>query len=146
MILACVDLSSDPGPVTLVAVELAVSLHLPLCLFHVAAPDPDFVGYDVGPEPVRDSKARELKQERAELDQLAEKLRAQGAQVDARMVMGATGETIANEIKKLGAKFVVVGHHDRSRLYELFTGSTADYLIRHAGCPVVVVPETAQTP
>ena len=141
MILACVDFSNDPLPVVHVAVELAASLHLPLCLFHVAAPDPDFVGYDVGPDSVRDNKARELKQERVELERMTEQVRDQGVEVDARMVMGATGATIADEIQKLGAKFVVVGQRDRSRIFELFTGSTADYLIHHAGCPVVVVPE-----
>jgi nucleotide-binding universal stress UspA family protein len=142
MILACVDLSSDPLPVTNIAVELAAALKLPLCLFHVAAPEPDFVGYDVGPEPVRDQKARELRQERTALESLAEQLRARYEHVEARMVMGSTGDTIVQEINKLSAKLVVVGHHDRSRLYELLSGSTADYLMRHVTCPLVVVPST----
>jgi len=38
-----------------------------LWLIHVAAPEPDFVGFDPGPQSVRDSQAMKYRQEHREL-------------------------------------------------------------------------------
>ena len=43
-------------------------------VLHVAAPDPDFVGYEAGPQSVRDQRANELREEHRELEALAERL------------------------------------------------------------------------
>lgn len=45
------------------AAELAEKFNAKLWLVHVAAPDPDFIGYDVGPQYVRDVLAKDLRNE-----------------------------------------------------------------------------------
>jgi len=43
--------------------ELAGKYNSIVWILHVAAPDPDFVGLEVGPQYIRDHKAAELKKE-----------------------------------------------------------------------------------
>jgi hypothetical protein len=43
--------------------QFAESFNSKIWLMHIAAPDPDFVGYDVGPQYIRDCRATELRKE-----------------------------------------------------------------------------------
>lgn len=54
-------------------------------LIHVSAPDPEFVGYDASPQVVRDQRAAELHHERGILQEIAARLRSQGAEAEARL-------------------------------------------------------------
>ena len=45
-------------------------------LVHIAAPDPDFVGYEVGPQYIRDHRADELKKEHKLVKKYADELKA----------------------------------------------------------------------
>jgi len=56
----------------------------------VATPDPDFLGYDVGPVHERQWRDRQLKVEKASLKQLAEMLNGQGVNATPMLVQGAT--------------------------------------------------------
>jgi len=56
---------------------------------------------------------------------------------------GRPGEVIVNEAKD--ADLIVVGHRGDSRI-ALMLGSTANYVLHHARCPVVVVRGTADRP
>ena len=47
-----------------------------LWLVHIAAPDPDFVGYGTGPIYIRDSRAKELKEEHQQLMHIMDDLRS----------------------------------------------------------------------
>lgn len=73
-VLAALDLSEVTAAVTDQAVRLAKALGCPLCLVHVSTPEPDFIGYEAGPQVVRDQVARQLKAENKEVLALAEKL------------------------------------------------------------------------
>jgi nucleotide-binding universal stress UspA family protein len=53
---------------------------------------------------------------------------------------GSTGEGIINSSKEFKADIIVIGTHERSGLDRLFSGSVAEYVIRHSEIPVLVVP------
>ncbi len=55
--------------------------------------------------------------------------------------LGSAGLTICQEAAALGVDVVVVGHGHKNWISRLFDPSVADYVIRHAPCPVLVVTE-----
>lgn len=115
-----------------------VTEHSHLWLLHVEAPDPDFVGYDAGPQSVRDSVAKEMHQHHARLQALAEQCREQGLQCTALLLQGPTVQALVDKSSELGIDFLVVGSHGHG-LKQLILGSVSDGLLRKAHCPVVVV-------
>ena len=59
-ILIPIDLSSVTNSTVEVAAHFAQGFGAKIWLVHVAAPDPDFVGFGTGPRYVRDQRADEL--------------------------------------------------------------------------------------
>ena len=70
-LLAALDLSTTTPAVLREARNWSRRLSAQLILLHVAAPDPDFIGYQVGPDTVRDEMART--QQRMRIEQLEER-------------------------------------------------------------------------
>lgn len=120
------------------AQKLARGTESHLWLLHVEAPDPDFVGYEVGPQTVRDSVATEMHEHHSRLQELAQKCRGEGLSTTALLLQGPTVEALAEKTEELGVDFLVVGSHGHG-LKQLILGSVSDGLLRRASCPVVVV-------
>lgn len=137
-IAVALDFSDSTQQILDYAKKLADSAGSELWLLHVEAPEPDFVGYEVGPESVRDSVASEIHQDHTELQKLAEACRAEGLKAKALLLQGATVETLVDQAALLKADFLVVGSHGHG-LKQLILGSVSDGLLRQAHCPVVVV-------
>jgi len=53
---------------------------------------------------------------------------------------GSTGEGIINCSLEFKADIIVLGTHERTGLDRLFSGSVAEYVVRHSTIPVLVVP------
>jgi nucleotide-binding universal stress UspA family protein len=139
-ILACLDLSPISSRVAEEAVKLARDLDEELVLLHVGAPEPDFIGYDVGPDTVRDAVANELRQEHRELEEWRQGAESAGVRARALMVQGPTLEKLLAQAERLAPRFVVVGSHGHSAIRDLIAGSSIQGLLRHSPVPVVVVP------
>lgn len=56
------------------------------------------------------------------------------------MPEGKPAEEILNIANNWEADLIVAGTHGRTGLQHLLTGSVAEYLIRHAKIPVMVIP------
>jgi nucleotide-binding universal stress UspA family protein len=54
------------------------------------------------------------------------------------IVEGAPGPVLVDAARR--ADLLVVGSHGHRRLYTTVMGSTSEYCIRHASCPIVVIP------
>ncbi len=139
-IVAAIDFSPISARVVDHAASLAAALAAELTILHVAAPDPDFVGYSAGPQTVRDARARELRAEHRKLQEVAETLRDRGIATRALLIQGPTAQQILAETKRLGAGMIVVGSHGHGRLYRALVGSVTENVVRAAVCPVLVVP------
>ena len=111
-----------------------------LFLVHVAAPDPEFVGYRPGPQAARDAHATDLKSEREALEALAEKARERWFTTTPRLIEGPTTETLIAEAQSQGADLIVVGSHGHSMMHDLLLGSVSEGLLRRAPIPLLVVP------
>ena len=99
-ILAAVDFSDLTDSVITQAECVGKSLGYPITLLHVAAPNPDFVGYEAGPDTVRDSRAKELRDEHRELLERASALRDRGVDANALLVEGPSVQTILDGVQE----------------------------------------------
>ena len=139
-VIAAIDFSDTSTDVVKLATQLATGLAAELALVHIAAPNPDFVGYEAGPQTVRDDRAHELRDEHKQLQQMVEDLNAQGVTARAVLAQGPTVEKMIDEVDRLDAQLIVVGSHGHGALHRALLGSVSEGLIRHAPCPVVVIP------
>lgn len=139
-ILVPVDFSDSTDAVIREAALLSRAFSVSLTLLHVAAPEPEFVGYDPGPQSVRDTVAREIHEEHQNLHTLEKNLQAEGIPVTALLVQGAAAEKILSEADKTGAGIIVMGSHGHSALHHLLVGSVAEAVMRKTKVPVHVVP------
>ncbi|MDX1408252.1 MAG: universal stress protein [Saprospiraceae bacterium] len=139
-ILALIDFSDVTQRLVDKAGELAGLYDAKCWLVHITAPEPDFIGYDVGPQHERDHRAEELKEEHRQLQALKTALETRGVICDALLIQGDLPHTVLEEAGKLHADLIVLGSHGRSMLYELLVGSVCEYLLKHSKVPLVVVP------
>jgi len=139
-LLIALDLTESSSKVAGQGRVLADGLGSKAYVLHVAAPEPDFVGYDVGPQTVRDSVAEEFHQELREIQEIAEGFRAAGIDAQALLVRGPTVATILDQAEKYSIDMIVLGSHGKTAMNRLLVGSVSEGVLRDSNCPVVVVP------
>lgn len=139
-ILVPIDFSEVTERVVERAAALATAFSSKLCLLHVAAPDPAFVGWEPGPDIVRHERATGLRDEHRRIQEMAESLRSAGIDAQALLIQGPTIETILDRATKLDADVIVVGSHGHGALYRALLGSVSEGILRRSACPVLIVP------
>ncbi|MEN8131140.1 MAG: universal stress protein [Pseudomonadota bacterium] len=144
-LLVGVDLSDSTEMVVKKAEEIAKALSAKVWLLHVADPEPDFVGFEVGPQSVRDSLSKSFHGEHCQIQEIADRLRKEGLDTTALLVQGATAETILKEASKLDIDMIVVGSHGQGAMYQLLVGSVSEWVLHKSECPVLVVPTHKRT-
>lgn len=141
LVLVGVNLDPPVDEVLRESVELAIALGANLHIVHVASPEPDFVGYDVGPESVRKAVADSLRDEHRALKVAKEYAEAKGLYCTSRTLQGPTAEKLLLEASKVGAHYLVVGtSKSRTVTGRALMGSTSKLVVRSSKIPVVVVP------
>ncbi len=139
-ILAALDFSAVTDDVIARAAEIAEAFGAALWLLHVAAPDPDFIGYEPGPQSVRQSVAAELHDVHRRLQDHSAELRARGIDCTALLVQGSTPETIVREGDRLDADLIVLGSHGHGLLRRALLGSVSEHVLHNARRPLLIVP------
>jgi len=139
-IITPIDFSDVTDEVVAKTAQLAKALDAKVWLIHAAVPEPDFVSYEVGPEYIRDSAARRLREEHRMLGQYQDNLRADGVDVTAMMVPGQPVAKILQEAQRLEADWIVLGSHGHGALHNLLAGSVCQGVVKKATCPVVIIP------
>ena len=139
-LLVAIDFSDPTDLILRVARRLAASLDASVWIVHAAEPEPDFVGYDAGPEVVRGQVAKELREEHRKLQEYADQLREAGVEAKAILAQGSTVDVLLEMADKQGTDLIVVGSHGRGMVAEMLMGSVSQGLIRDGRYPVTVVP------
>ena|SRR5688572_433322 len=142
-ILVAVELSRASLHLLNFAQGLALKCGARVCLLHVADPEPDFVGYEPGPQNVRKQVAHKYQSAHRKLQLSGEKLRRAQIQTTALVVQGPTAELILSEAEKLQADLIVLGASRHTALRRALLGSVTTQVIRNAATPVVIVPLAA---
>jgi nucleotide-binding universal stress UspA family protein len=76
------------------------------------------------------------------IEGVVQRARAGGAEAAGLTWDGVAGEAIVEAAAAEHADLIVVGTHERGTVGRLFLGSVSDHVVRHAGCPVMVVRPT----
>ena len=77
---------------------------------------------------------------------IQDKLEAESLSVEVVQLNGAPVPQIADQAKKLGADYIVMGSHGHTAFYDLLVGSTTHGVLLRATCPVVIVPAHSKKP
>ena len=139
-VLVAVDLSTSTEKILKTVEVVAEALSAKVWLLHVAEPDPDYVGWEAGPQTVRDMQAEEFRNQHRLIQRIADRLSGKGIDITALLIQGSTADTILEEASKMTANMIVVGSHGRGLAYQLVVGSVSEMVLRKSECPVLVVP------
>ncbi len=140
-LLVPIDFSDVTTAVISEAKQLASGLTSPhVWLVHVAPPDLDFVGYEVGPQHVRDWQAEDLREEHRQLQFLSAELREEGIETTALLIEGPAVEAILKQSNKLSPRYIVMGSHGHGGIYKMVMGSVSEGVLKQVKSPVLFVP------
>lgn len=139
-ILVAVDFNDSIGDLLSYAEGIAMKFGSKIWVVHVAAPNPDFVGYEPGPQYIRDFKAEDLKEEHKKIQTICNAFMDENIDCEALLIQGSTVETVMEEAKKLKSDLLIVGTHKHSFFYELFSESVSLELLKKAEIPLLAIP------
>jgi nucleotide-binding universal stress UspA family protein len=141
-ILVAVDFSSATEPVLGAAEMIAGRAKARMVVVHASQAYVALAAYSYA------GTQAELAQE-AEIASRLERLRkgyeADGFEAESRLLFGDPGLVITDEARKCGAEYIVLGSSGHGLLRRALLGSTTHYVLRHASCPVLVVPVGAES-
>ena len=136
-ILVPIDFSAPAEKALDYAVGLANQFGAKLTLLNVVEPvaTPDFASY-----PLMMENDKVVANAKKHLEQLCTKAHIDEARVEKTLVRnGVPYREITDAARTLKADLIVISTHGYSGLAHVFMGSTAERVVRHAECPVLVV-------
>jgi nucleotide-binding universal stress UspA family protein len=139
-LLVGVDLKSSDMLLLAQASALATKFNSKIWIIHIATPEPDFVGYGIGPKYIRDVLADELRSEHRQIQTYTQNLHDQSIEAEGLLIQGPTIEMIQSEVVKLKIDLLILGSHRHSFLYETFVGHTAIKMMNQLSIPLLIVP------
>ncbi|WP_370476547.1 universal stress protein [Tamlana flava] len=139
-ILVSIDFDGNERVLLAQAIMLAKKFGSKIWVLHIAAPNPDFVGYEAGPKFERDFRANQLREEHKKIQEYSDALEEKGLDTEALLVQGATVETIMEKASDLNIDLIIAGHSDHDFLYKAFIGSVSSQIIKKSKIPVLIVP------
>ena len=140
-ILVAIDFSQISQKTIETAVLITEKTDARLTIVHVEEPEPDFVGYDTGPQCVRDYKASDIHKNTKILEQLKKELSAKGIDVHYKQLQGATVQCIIKTAVRTCADLIVIASHQHGFLHHLIFGHVTNSLIEESEVPVMIIPE-----
>ena len=139
-ILVPVDFSTATRQVLAAAQPLAEATGAQVALLHVIQPPLLSSDYGLTLDTLREALVASQKTAAKQLAHVEQLLAAQGLTVTSRLLEGFPPEQIVAQARRLHAAYIVLGSHGHTALYELLVGSTAHAILKHAPCPVLIVP------
>jgi len=126
------------------AAALARTFGASVICVHVIEPMVPTVGYSGMSEPLPIADISDQLEDSAEreLPKIAECEECAGLEIEELIVHGEAASEIVRVAKDRKVDLIVVSSHGRTGLGRILFGSTAEAVVRHASCPVLVVKPT----
>ena len=137
-ILVPLDFSRQAAPVLEWALHLAAVHGSSIVLLHVYHLPVEFQQLEGAYLPA-DFWANVKQEAEQQLGLHAERVRADGIEVEAQVREGYPATVIVEEAESRGADLVVLGTHGHTGIKHLLLGSIAERVVQHAPCPVLTV-------
>ena len=140
-ILLPTDFSECAGHALSYATSLARGANAAIICVHVVEPVMPSVGYTGITEPLPVADISEQLEDSAtrELPKIADSEECSGLEVEEVIVHGDAATEIVRVAKERDVDLIVISSHGRTGLGRILFGSTAESVVRHASCPVLVV-------
>lgn len=137
-ILVPVDFSDCSHKALEYAFPFARQFHADITLLHVVhidyyAANSEYTTFDY-PELIEEMERAGKKQ----LEALA-RLVAKQCPVKTAIQIGHAGSSIVETAKRRGTDLIIISTHGRTGFKRIFLGSTTEYVVRYAPCPVLIV-------
>lgn len=139
-ILVAIDFNDTVGELLSYAEGIATKFESKIWVLHIAAPNPDFIGYAPGPQYIRDLKADELRTVHRSLQNICATFLDPTLECEALMIQGSTVESVIEEAKKLKSDLLIVGTHKHSFFHNLFNERVSLELLKKAEIPLLAIP------
>lgn len=129
------------------ATSLARSAGASIICVHVIEPVVPTVGYTGIAEPLPIADLSEQLEDSAtrELPKIARHEECAGLNVEEVIAHGDAASEIVRVAKERGVDLIVISSHGRTGLGRILFGSTAEAVVRHAPCPVLVVKPSTES-
>lgn len=123
------------------AASLARTFGSSIICLNVIEPIVPTVGYSgmADPLPIADITEQLEDSAERELPKLAECEECAGLEIEELVVHGEAASEIVRVAKERDVDLIVISSHGRTGLGRILFGSTAEAVVRHAHCPVLVV-------
>ncbi|HLA12330.1 MAG TPA: universal stress protein [Pyrinomonadaceae bacterium] len=143
-ILLPTDFSECGNSALVSAASLARKFGASILCVHVIEPIVPTVGYSGMTEPLPIADITEQLEDSAEreLPKLAECEECAGLDIEELIVHGDAASEIVRVAKERNVDLIVIASHGRTGIGRILFGSTAEAVVRHAACPVLVVKPT----
>lgn len=122
------------------ALRFAQPFRAHLVLFHSVFVQPYVLGGDYTARAVPNLLSMQQDYADDEMEKLRRWACQKGDEVETKVVAGSPVEQIGHYVSKENVDLIITSTHGQSGLRRVFTGSTAEHLVRHAPCPVLVIP------
>lgn len=122
------------------AVKFAKQINGKISLIHIAPVDIGYAVGDMGMQYFPEMEQSEIKQELLELNQLQQRIIAQGVDCEYILKQGVAKDIILSYAEQQKADYIVMGSHGRSGMYDVFIGSLTKELTKLSPIPVLVIP------
>lgn len=139
-IMVAVDFNDSIGELMVYAESLAKKFNSKIWVLHVADPEPDFIGYEPGPQYIRDIHANEYREEHRNLQDICKNFIDTEIPSEALLIQGSTVETVLEEAKKLNVDLLIVGTHKHSFLHNLLQENISMELLKKVEIPMLTIP------
>ena len=139
-ILIAVDLSESSDLVIKKGIELAIKMEASVILSSVIPMYVDYLQSQMSMVPTPWDEIYTAQKEAAikELKLVQDKF--PNIPIEIYVEVGNAKDVVIDKAKKEKVDYIVVGTHGRTGFSHVVMGSTAEYIVRHATMPVMVVP------
>lgn len=135
-ILCPIDFSAPSRNALRYANEFAKAMNAKITVLHVIQPQPIAADVNVPYVPL---EIELEKNAREDLEHLVSKEVDKSVLVEQVLAFGLPSDCVIEQARKENVDLIILGTHGRSGISRLLMGSTAENVIRHATCPVLVV-------
>ncbi len=135
-ILCPIDFSPPSRNALRYANEFAKAMNAKITVMHVIQPQPITADVNVPYVPLEVEIERHAKDD---LEKFIQEEISPDILVERVIAFGLPSDCVIAQAKKEDVDVIILGTHGRSGISRLLMGSTAENVIRHASCPVLVV-------
>jgi universal stress protein A len=135
-ILCPIDFSAPSRNALRYANEFAKAMNAKITVMHVIQPQPIAADVNVPYVPLEIDLEKNAKED---LEQIVKEEVQEGVLVEQVMAFGLPSDCVIAQAQKENVDLIILGTHGRTGISRLLMGSTAENVIRHAACPVLVV-------